>query len=48
MRHIKVARSNVNDVVETLQRLTGEEESVYGDSGYLGAEKRADAIRRNC
>ena len=27
--------------------LTGEEEEVYGDSGYLGAEKREDAIRNN-
>ena len=27
--------------------LTGEETTVYGDSGYLGAEKRDDAITRN-
>ena len=27
--------------------LTGEETAVYGDSGYLGAEKRDDAIIRN-
>ena len=27
--------------------LTGEEETVYGDSGYLGAEKREDALTRN-
>ena len=27
--------------------LTGEENTVYGDSGYLGAEKRDDAITRN-
>ncbi|WP_313291779.1 transposase, partial [Faecalispora jeddahensis] len=27
--------------------LTGEEETVNGDSGYLGAEKREDAIVRN-
>ncbi len=35
----------------TLQKhrnyLTGEEEAVYGDSGYLGAEKRSDAVVRN-
>ena len=27
--------------------LTGEEETVYGDSGYLGAGKREDAVVRN-
>ena len=27
--------------------LTGTEEIVYGDSGYLGAEKREDAIIKN-
>ena len=27
--------------------LTGEEQVVYGDSGYLGAEKRPEAITRN-
>ena len=27
--------------------LSGEEEIVYGDSGYIGAEKRDDAITRN-
>ena len=27
--------------------ITGEEEVVYGDSGYLGAEKREDAVTKN-
>ena len=27
--------------------LTGEEQVVYGDSGYLGAEKRSEVITRN-
>jgi len=31
----------------TSELLTGEEEVVYGDSGYIGAEKRDDAITRN-
>ena len=39
--------ANVHDVTETSKLLTGEEESVYGDSGYLGAGKRDDAIIRN-
>lgn len=31
----------------TSELLTSEETSVHGDSGYLGAEKREDAITRN-
>lgn len=31
----------------TSELLTGEETSVYGDSGYLGAEKREDAMKKN-
>ena len=27
--------------------ITGEEEVVYGDSGYLGAKKREDAVTKN-
>ena len=34
-------------MAKTSKLLTGEEEAVYGDSGYLGAEKRDDAIIRN-
>ena len=29
------------------QLLTGEETAIYGDSGYLGAEKREDAVTQN-
>ena len=39
--------ANVHDVSEASKLLTGEEEVVYGDSGYLGAGKREDAIVRN-
>ena len=31
----------------TAELLTGEEQVVYGDSGYLGAEKRPEAITTN-
>ena len=31
----------------TSQLLSGEEETVHGDSGYIGAEKREDAVTRN-
>jgi IS5 family transposase len=41
---LKVTAANVHDVTMTSKLLTGEETVVYGDSGYLGAEKRDDAI----
>ena len=36
-----------HDVTMVPKLLTGEGNTVYGDSGYLGAEKRDDAITRN-
>lgn len=47
VHHVEVTSANVHDVTVVPQLLTGEEESVYGDSGYLGAEKREDAVKRN-
>ncbi|EKC79131.1 transposase, IS4 family protein, partial [human gut metagenome] len=44
---VKATAANVHDVSETSKLLTGEEEAVYGDSGYLGAGKREDAVVRN-
>ena len=44
---VEVTAANVSDVSETAKLLTGEEETVNGDSGYLGAAKRPDAILRN-
>lgn len=44
---VKATATNVHDVSQTAALLTGEEEVVYGDSGYLGAGKREDAIVRN-
>lgn len=44
---VEVTAANTHDVVMTSKLLTGDEESVYGDSGYLGADKREDSIRRN-
>ena len=44
---LEVTSANVHDVIMTSELLTGEEEVVYGDSGYIGAEKRDDAITRN-
>ncbi len=44
---VKATAAHVHDVTVTPELLTGEEETVYGDSGYLGAEKREDAVVRN-
>lgn len=47
VHHIKVTSANVNDVTVVPDLLYGEEETVHGDSGYTGAEKREEAIKRN-
>lgn len=44
---VKVTAANVHDVTVTADLLTGEEETVYGDSGYLGADKRPEALKKN-
>lgn len=37
----------MHDVEMTPKLMTGDESELYGDSGYIGAEKRQDAIVRN-
>lgn len=44
---LEVTGANEHDVSMTSKLLTGEEEVVYGDNGYLGAEKREDAVVKN-
>ena len=44
---LKATAANVHDVTMLPQLLSGEEKTVHGDSGYLGAEKREDAVLRN-
>ncbi len=44
---VEVTAANVHDVTMTPKLLTGEETVVYGDSGYLGAAKREDAVTKN-
>ena len=44
---VKTTAANVHDVTMTSELLHGEEETVNGDSGYVGAEKREDAVVRN-
>jgi IS5 family transposase len=36
VHHVEVTAANVSDVSVTPQLLSGDEENVYGDSGYLG------------
>ena len=45
--HLKVTSANEHDVTAVADLLYGEEETVNGDSGYLGANKRPEAIKRN-
>ena len=47
VHHVEVTGANVHDVAMVPDLLTGEETEVYGDSGYLGADKREDAVTRN-
>jgi len=47
VHHVKATAANVHDVTVVQKLLYGDEESVYGDSGYLGAEKREGAITHN-
>ena len=44
---IKATAANVHDVNMTSELLHGEEDDVYGDSGYTGADKRDDAVLTN-
>ena len=44
---VKVTAANEHAVTVTSELLTGDEEEVYGDSGYLGAEKRPEALKKN-
>ena len=47
VHHVEVTGANASDVTLVPNLLYGEEESVHGDSGYLGADKREDAITHN-
>ena len=43
---VEATAANVHDVTEASRLLTGDEDEVYGDSGYLGAGKREDAAEQ--
>ena len=44
---VKVTAANVHDVKVMPDLLTGEETYVYGDSGYIGADKRENVVIKN-
>lgn len=47
IHHIKATPANEHDITVVHELLHGEEETVHGDSGYTGAQKRPEAIRKN-
>lgn len=44
---VETTAANVHDSNRTSSLLQGEETDVYGDSGYLGAENKEDAVQVN-
>lgn len=44
---VKATPANEHDVTVMSELLHGEEERAYGDSGYIGANKRPEAIKKN-
>ena len=47
VHHVETTTANVHDVTVVPKLLYGDEASVHGDSGYLGAQKREDAVTHN-
>lgn len=47
VHHLEVTSANEHDVTVTSKLLHGEEETVNGDSAYISADKREDAVIRN-
>ena len=43
---VEATAANVHDATETSKLLTGDEDEVYGDSGYLGVEKPDCGLRK--
>ncbi len=42
VHHVECTAANVSDVTQTHKLLHGKEDTVFGDSGYTGAEKREE------
>ena len=44
---VEATATNVHDSTMIFSLLQGEETDIYGDSGYLGSEKKEDTVRVN-
>ncbi len=47
VHHVKTTAANEHDVTAVSDLMYGEEDTLHGDSGYIGAQKRPEAITRN-
>lgn len=47
VHHVETTPANDHDVTAVSRLMHGEEETLHGDSGYIGAQKRPEAIVRN-
>jgi IS5 family transposase len=47
VHHVEVTGANVSDVSQTPKLPRGKEKKVRGDAGYVGAEKREEALTHN-
>ena len=47
VHHVDTTAANDHDVTAVSRLMHGEEDTLHGDSGYIGAQKRSDAITRN-
>ena len=47
VHYVKTTAANEHDVTATSDLMHGEEETLHGDSDYIGAEKRPEAVKRN-
>ena len=47
VHHVEVTAANESDVAQTPKLLHGKEKKVRGDAGFVGAEKREDALTHN-
>lgn len=47
VHHVDTTDANDHDVTAVSRLMHGEEDTLHGDSGYIGAQKRPEAITRN-
>ena len=47
VHHVDTTAANDHDVTAVSRLMHGEEDTLHGDSGYIGAQKRPEAITRN-